>query len=70
MTPRERLIQAIRDEGWVCEFHEPDPDCAMCYRLHAKTLDAVLDELRVLHREGVDLMAETREWLEPLREGE
>ena len=44
--PHPRALRAvaaiIREDGWTCEAHEPDPDCSQCATLHAETARQIL----------------------------
>ena len=42
---RASTVEAIRavlsDEGWTCEYHDPDPDCSQCRGSHLRTARAI-----------------------------
>ncbi len=35
----------LSDEGWTCEYHEPDSKCPVCQRLHKRTAGRILSAL-------------------------
>lgn len=44
----EAAADAIRNDGWSCDMHEPGRrgDCAICDVMHAKTARAALEAAR------------------------
>ena len=48
---REEIAARIAEQGWTCEYHEPDPDCEQCNRLHLASADAVLALIREKFKE-------------------
>ena len=43
---RDEVASVLLDNGWTCEYHEPDAYCGECRRLYAVTADAVLAVVR------------------------
>ena len=48
---RDEVASVLLDNGWTCEYHEPDAYCGECRRLYAVTADAVLAVVRKHYRE-------------------
>ena len=40
------LAQVMLDDGWTCEYHEPDADCGQCRSTVARTVGLMLAEIR------------------------
>lgn len=40
------LAQVMLDDGWTCEYHEPDADCGQCCNTVARTVGLMLAEIR------------------------
>lgn len=45
MDDIETIIKVLSEDGWTCEYHEPDPKCRVCERLHKNTAERILDAL-------------------------
>ena len=44
-NPKEIIIRSMSDQGWTCEYHEPDPGCTVCRRAHTRTATEILRAL-------------------------
>lgn len=51
---RDEVASVLLDNGWTCEYHEPDAYCGECRRLYAVTADAVLAVARKHYRERAE----------------
>ncbi len=43
----ERVIKVLLEDGWTCEYHEPDTKCEVCQRLHKNTAERILAALGI-----------------------
>lgn len=41
----EAVANVMREQGWTCEYHEPDIECGQCRSLHLATATAVIAHL-------------------------
>ena len=44
---RDVVVGVLSNDGWTCEYHEPDLKCKVCQRLHNNTADRILEALGV-----------------------
>ena len=44
----EIIVSIMSDQGWTCEYHEPDKSCNTCFKLHTITAERISDELAYL----------------------
>jgi hypothetical protein len=56
----EKVAQVLLDEGWTCEYHEPDARCEQCRDSHYRTARAIVAALapRVVKRDRPPLSFE------------
>jgi hypothetical protein len=47
MSDLEKVVKVLRDDGWTCEYHEPDEKCEVCRRLHKNTAERILAALGI-----------------------
>ncbi len=45
MDDLEKIIKVLLEDGWTCEYHEPDTKCVVCHRLHKNTAQRILEAL-------------------------
>lgn len=41
-------IKEMRDDGWTCEGHEPDPACTTCAEVHGRTMKRIVAALGIV----------------------
>ena len=51
MNDLEEVIEVLRDDGWTCEYHEPDSECRVCQRLHRNTAERIIAALSITEDE-------------------
>jgi len=42
---RDMIVDILSNDGWTCEYHEPEPKCPVCQRLHNATAKRILEGL-------------------------
>jgi hypothetical protein len=52
--PADRVAYVLFEEGWTCEYHEPDLDCSMCQRIHRHTAEKVMEALQPYIDDEID----------------
>ena len=52
---REAIVQVLWNDGWTCDYHEPDNQCVECAGLHGATADKVMATIH----EHADIKAAT-----------
>lgn len=45
MDDLEVIVEVLSEDGWTCEYHEPDSECRVCERLHRNTAERILAAL-------------------------